>query len=59
METQQGSIIITEIQGAPLPPPVTAPIGLDSLKGIESDFLFKARQIAEYREVCMLWKEID
>lgn len=33
--------------------------GLDSLEGIESDFPFKAKQIAEYWEVCVLWKEID
>ena len=36
-----------------------APTSLDNLKGIESDFLFKARQITEYREPCVLWKEID
>lgn len=59
METPQVSIIIIRAQGAPHPPPITVPIGLDNLKGIESDFLFKARQIAESRETCTLWKEID
>lgn len=37
----------------------TASTSLDNLKGIESDFLFRARQIAEYGEACVLWKEND